>query len=235
MTAAEGVQVGVVIPAAGAGRRMGGPKAFLEVRGVPALLRALLPFLARHDVAGVTVALSAEDVLRPPAWLSGLDPRVHVVAGGAERSDSVAAALLALPPVDVILIHDAARPLVSAAVIDRVVRAAAAGRCVVPVVAVTDTIQQVDGSGRVIATPARDTLRAAQTPQGFPAPIIREAHRRARLDGMRTTDDAALVAHYGADVFVVEGDVQNLKLTTAHDVRTAEAMLDAVSTAVPHP
>jgi 2-C-methyl-D-erythritol 4-phosphate cytidylyltransferase len=128
---------------------------------------------------------------------------------------------------DVILVHDAARPLVSAPVIGRCIAAAAAGRSALAAVPVTDTIQQVDDDGVVVRTPDRALLRAAQTPQAFPAGVLREAHDRAAADGVSATDDAGLVARYGGIVHVVDGEVENLKVTTQLDMLLAAAILSS--------
>lgn len=220
------MRVAVVIPAGGAGRRMGGVrKALIELLGTPVLARSIAPFLARRDVVAIAVALPAELTSDPPAWLTA-DPRVRVVPGGAERSDSVRNALGAIDEdVDVVLVHDAARPLVSAAVIERCIAAAAEGRCAIAAVPVSDTIKEVDEGGRVVATPDRRLLWAAQTPQAFPAAVLREAHARAFVEGVRATDDAALVARYGATVIVVPGAPENIKITTPADLAVAEALL----------
>lgn len=220
------MSVGVVVPAAGSGVRMGGmAKAFLPIAGEPMLRHTLRPFLALPSVAEIVVALRPEDAHDPPDWLL-LDSRVRVVAGGAERGDSVYAALACISDhCDIVLIHDAARPLVSANLIGRAIAAASGGQCAVVAVPVTDTIQQVDDEERVVATPDRRYLRAAQTPQAFPRAVIMSAHRRARAEGVLATDDAALVARYGGVVFAIEGDRENLKVTTPADVALAELLL----------
>jgi 2-C-methyl-D-erythritol 4-phosphate cytidylyltransferase len=222
-------RAGVVIPAAGAGRRLGGVrKPFLPLAGEPMLLHALRPFLACDAVTAIVVALAAEDAAAPPPWLAALAPRVRVVPGGAERGDSVARALAALPPdVEVVLVHDAARPLLPRRIVDRCIAAAAAGRSVVTAVPVTDTIKEVDGEGAIVATPERARLWRAQTPQAFPRALLEEAYSQAAADGVAATDDAALVARTGVRVYVLEGADENLKVTTAADVRIAEALLAA--------
>lgn len=219
-------RIGVVVPAAGSGARMGGAfKPFLDLSGVPMLARSLAPFFERDDVVSIVVALPAALAPEPPPWLVR-DPRVRIVPGGAERGDSVRNALAALPAdLDTILVHDAARPLVTAEVIERCAAAAASGRSVIAGVPVTDTIQQVASDGTIVATPDRASLRAAQTPQAFPATVIREAYARAAQDGIRATDDAALVARCGVEVVVVEGAQDNIKITTPADLALAEAML----------
>jgi 2-C-methyl-D-erythritol 4-phosphate cytidylyltransferase len=220
------VRVALLVPAGGAGRRMGGVhKPMLEVAGRPMLARSLAPFLERRDVVHVIVALPAELCADPPAWLTA-DARVRVVAGGAERGDSVRNALDVLgDDVDVILVHDAARPLVTDDVIERCIRAAAGGRAAIAAVPVVDTIKEVDAGGRIVATPDRRRLWAAQTPQAFPAAMLRSAHDRAAQEGVGATDDAALVARYGDEVIVVEGDPGNLKVTTPADIAVAEALI----------
>lgn len=204
----------------------GAPKPFLEVGGQPVLARALRPFLEHPAVDWVVVALAPEHVARPPAWLTGMDPRIALVEGGAERGDSVRRALDLVPPeAAVVLVHDAARPLVSAAVVRRAYEAAASGRSVMAAVPVTDTIQEVDEARRIVATPDRSRLWRAQTPQAFPRAVLVDAYLRAAQEDVAGTDEAALVARYGGVVEVVEGDVRNLKLTSREDLRMAEALL----------
>jgi 2-C-methyl-D-erythritol 4-phosphate cytidylyltransferase len=221
-------KIAVVIPAGGEGRRMGGvTKPLLELGGVTLLQRTLEPFLARTDVHWIVVALPAALAAAPPHWLMA-DRRVDIVAGGAERVDSVRHALAAVPvEADIVLVHDAARPLVSAAVIERCIAAAADGRSAIAAMPVTDTIKQVDDGGRVIGTPDRRRMWAAQTPQAFPAEVLRDAHARAEAERVSATDDAALVARYGGTVIVVEGAAENLKITRPADLAVAEALLAA--------
>jgi 2-C-methyl-D-erythritol 4-phosphate cytidylyltransferase len=223
--------IGVIIPAGGAGRRMGGVhKPLLELCGEPILARSLRPFLDRADVRWVVVALPAETHALPPAWLLA-DARVRTVAGGAERSDSVRLALAALPDdCDIVLVHDAARPLVSDAVIQRCIDAAVDGRSAIAAMPVTDTIKEVDEGGRITDSPDRRRLWAAQTPQAFPAGVLRNAHDRAAADRVAATDDAALVARYGGTVVVVEGAAANLKVTTPADIAVAETLLERIRT-----
>ena len=217
--------MGVVVPAAGAGRRMGGArKPFLELAGEPILRRTLRPFLEHPSVVAVRVALAPGDAADPPGWLAALDPRVGVVAGGETRAHSVAAALDALPgDVDVVLVHDAARPLVGRGILDRCVAAAAAGRAAVAGWPATDTLKEVDDERRVVATPDRRRVWHAQTPQAFPAALLRRAY--AGWDGRPVTDDAALVERLGATVVMVEGSPRNLKVTRPEDLPIAELLL----------
>jgi 2-C-methyl-D-erythritol 4-phosphate cytidylyltransferase len=161
-------------------------------------------------------ALQSRDV-------AGQDPRVDVVAGGADRSASVQAGLRALHDDDgIVLVHDVARPLAPADLFSRVIRAVRAGDpAVVPGLAVTDTVKVVDARGRVLATPDRESLRAIQTPQGF----LREVLEHAHASGSTATDDAGLVERIGGQVRVVDGDHRALKITTVADLAAATALL----------
>ena len=125
--------------------------------------------------------------------------------------------------IEVVLIHDGARPLVSRAVIDGVLARAPAGAAI-PAVRATDTLKEADETGRVVATLDRARLWHAQTPQGFPLAVIRELHRRARADGWAGTDDASLCERYGVPVQLVEGSDENLKVTRPSDLLIAEAL-----------
>jgi 2-C-methyl-D-erythritol 4-phosphate cytidylyltransferase len=221
------IAVGVVIPAAGSGTRMGGvQKAFMEIAGQPMLARTLQPILSDPRVTAVAVALDPASATAPPKWLTELDARVVIVGGGSERGDSVRRALHALPEdVDVIVVHDAARPLVSAGLIATAIDSAAAGTSVIAAAPVIDTIHETAADGRILRTPTRSVLRAAQTPQAFPAAVLREAHLQAERAGVEATDDAALVVRYVGPVYAIEGERSNIKLTVATDVTLAEALL----------
>lgn len=220
--------VGVVIVAAGSGTRIGGdtPKQFLEIAGVPMLLRSIRPFARHPSVAHVVVVLRASDAAAPPAWLlPHAGETLSVVPGGIERSDSVAAGVAALPAAcQVVLVHDAARPFIDVALIDRVIVAARAGSAVVPALAVTDTIKEMDAGdpSRIARTLPREQLRSVQTPQGFPRQVLEEAHAASRRGSRKGTDDAAMVEQAGGTVHVVPGDPRNMKVTTAEDLELAE-------------
>ena len=219
------LRVGVVVPAAGRGVRMGGAKkAYLNLEGEPVLLRALRPFLARPDVIAIRVALAPEDVQAPPAWLEGLDPRLSVVAGGATRGASVRAALEALPDVDVVVVHDGARPLLDPDVLARCVRAACEGKGAVAGFPAVDTLKEV-ADGRVLGTPARERFWHPQTPQAFPAQLLRAAYLAWEPD-QPATDDAALVERLGGPVVMVEASPENLKVTRPEDLALASRLLE---------
>jgi 2-C-methyl-D-erythritol 4-phosphate cytidylyltransferase len=227
MSEPTGLRVGLAVPAAGMGRRMGGlRKPWLELAKIPVLQHALHPFLARTDVVAVRVALAPDDASDPPRWLAEIDPRLRIVAGGATRADSVARAVAALPDdLDVILVHDAARPLVSDAVIERVIVAAAGGTGAVAGLPATDTLKRVSGEGLIVATPSREGLWHAQTPQGFPASLMRRGVEALRDDpklATRVTDDASLVEAVGGEVGMVLGAPRNLKVTRPSDLPLAE-------------
>jgi 2-C-methyl-D-erythritol 4-phosphate cytidylyltransferase len=219
---------GVVLVAAGRGLRAGGgvPKQFRAVAGVPLVSRALNAFLAHPAVAHVSLVLPPENVAAPPAWLLLSDPRVALVAGGTERSESVRLGLAALPAgCSVVLVHDAARPFVPRDLIDRVVAVARAGEGAVPALPVTDTIKRAGGDPpRVDETVSRDGLWRAQTPQGFPRAALEAAHRSQRAADQPSTDDAALVERSGLVVRLVPGSAFNLKVTTSDDFAVAELL-----------
>lgn len=224
--------IGVIIAAAGRGTRLGTarPKPLLVLGGETLLARSLRVFLAYPGVASIVVVVSDPEAFR--LALGDLDRRVRLVAGGAERQDSVRAGLRALAPTDLVLVHDAARPLVDAALVGRVVEAAAAHGAAVPCIPVPDTVKRVDAAGRVEATVPRDSLRLAQTPQGFASEVLRRAHDAARDraggaegGGVAATDDVALVERLGLPVVAVAGSRRNLKITHPGDLRVAEALL----------
>lgn len=223
--------VGVILVAAGRGVRLGGevPKQFLPLAGVPMLLWSVRTFASHPAVCHVVVVLPPDSVHTPPPWLAPhIGAGLALTGGGAERTDSVAAGLAALPPsARIVLVHDAARPLVRHDVIDRVVAAARRGVAAVPAIPVADTLKEV-GAARphvVDRTLARDRIVRAQTPQGFPRTLLEEAHDEARRAGIRGTDDAALVERLGGPVEVVPGDAANLKVTTPDDMALADWLL----------
>jgi len=219
--------VGVIVPAAGRGTRLGGgPKQYQPIGGVPMVLRALRPFVSHPDVKQVVLVLPPEDAAEPPAFLSGLGSGLTIVGGGAERADSVAAGLAALDPAcATVLVHDAARPFVERGVIDAVIAHARAGEGAVAAVPLSDTLKQAapDDASRVARTVPRDGLWRAQTPQGFPRVVLERAHAAARTASSGLpTDDAALVEHTGVPVRLVPDSPRNLKVTTAADLALAE-------------
>lgn len=219
----------VVLVAAGRGLRAGagGPKQYRTIGGVPVIHRAMEVFSRHPDVFAVQPVVNPDDSAMFTAAVAGLkhEPPVN---GGATRQASVLAGLeaLAKQEPDIVLIHDAARPFVSAGVISRAIDAASRTGAAIPVVAVTDTIKVTGESGNVEDTPDRASLRIAQTPQSFRFDVILEAHRRAAKDGRSDfTDDAAIAEWAGLTVATFEGDVANMKLTTPEDFVREEARL----------
>ena len=216
---------GVLVPAAGLGLRLGpgAPKALRELAGEPLLVHAVRGLRAAPSVGPVVVAAPADDVEAVAALLAPYD--VVVVAGGAERQDSVRRALRALDTsVELVLVHDAARCLTPPSLVEAVVAALRAGaEAVVPVLPVADTVKSVDGS-TVVATLDRTGLRAVQTPQGFARPVLERAH----ASGLpAATDDAGLVELCGGTVRTVPGSEEAFKVTRPIDLLLAEAVLRA--------
>lgn len=206
-------KVWCIVVAGGSGARFGAPKQFLELRGERVIDRSVRTANGACDATVVVVPLAEVESER--ARQRG----VHaVVAGGASRSESVRAGLSAVPAeAEVILVHDAARPLASAELFDVVRDNVIAGaEAVVPATAVVDTLRRLDGG-----TVDRDALRAVQTPQGFDAQTLRRAHASAS----EATDDAALVEALGCAVLIVDGERSNLKVTEPVDLVIAEAFL----------
>lgn len=223
-------EAGAIIVAAGRGVRAGAgePKQYRPIAGVPMLLRSLRPFTSHPKVGPVVVVLPPDDAAQPPAWLASLlGHRLRVTAGGAERQQSVANGLAALGEgVRLVLVHDAARPLVDADLIGRVLAVAELGACAVPAVPLSDTVKETDAAGLVQRTVPRERLVAVQTPQAFPRELLVTAHQRARSDGFTTaTDDALLCERLGFPVRVVAGSARNIKVTTPEDFLVAEALV----------
>ncbi|GAA2791014.1 2-C-methyl-D-erythritol 4-phosphate cytidylyltransferase [Saccharopolyspora taberi] len=223
------MNVVALVPAAGRGVRLGAgrPKALVEVAGESLLLRAVRGLVDSGRVQYVVVAAPVDEVSTVEAELAPLRSFVHVVPGGAERTDSVRIALAEAeriaPDLDAVLVHDAARAFTPVSVIRDVVRAIEDGApAVIPVLPVSDTVKQVDASGAVTATVDRSQLRSVQTPQGFAIEVLREAYAAA---GDAATDDAGLVERIGGKVSTVPGHPHALKITTAFDLAVAEAVL----------
>ncbi len=220
--------VGVVIVAGGSGSRVGGDelKQFRWIAGRPALLHSVQTFMARPDVASVVVVLPKAYAADPPPWLFQCDvDRLLVSVGGRERHESVYNGLEDLPEhVRIVVVHDAARPLVTDDTIERVVTAARAGTGAVAALPVVDTLKRVDASGRITETVSREQLWRAQTPQAFPRDMLERAHHAARTERVGATDDAGLCERIGEPVIVVRGSERALKITEEADFARAEAL-----------
>ena len=220
--------VGVVIVAGGSSTRTGGTelKQFRWIAGKPALLHSLQTFMARPDVVSVVCVLPNQYVADPPPWIFQCDiDRLMIAPGGRTRTESVANGLDDLPDqADVVVVHDAARPLVSNETIDGVVAKVRDGHCAIAALPVVDTLKEVDESGRILSTVARERLWRAQTPQGFPRATIVRAHRDAKTQRISATDDAALCERLGIPVYVVKGSERAMKITDDTDFARAEAL-----------
>ncbi|WP_246102112.1 bifunctional 2-C-methyl-D-erythritol 4-phosphate cytidylyltransferase/2-C-methyl-D-erythritol 2,4-cyclodiphosphate synthase [Methylobacterium terricola] len=226
-------QIAAVVVAAGRGIRVGGdtPKQYRRVGGQAVLTRTLAALAAHPGVTRIQVVIAADAAAFYGECLGDLSPGAQAklarpVEGGATRQASVRAGLAALArdgTPDLVLVHDAARPFVDDALIDRAIAAAETHGAAVPGVPVSDTIKVVEPDGRVRETPRREDLRAVQTPQAFRFALLHEAHRRAAAEGLDGfTDDGALAEWAGLPVAVFPGDLRNRKITQAADLVEAD-------------
>jgi 2-C-methyl-D-erythritol 4-phosphate cytidylyltransferase len=220
--------VGVVIVAAGAGSRVGGGelKQFRWVAGKPMLLHSLQAFQARADVAMVVCVLPRAFVGDPPPWIfqSDLD-RLLLSVGGRERGDSVMNGLEDLPEeVEIVLVHDAARPFATSETVDRLIATARTGVGAVAGLPVVDTIKEVDETGSIVRTIDRTRLWRAQTPQAFPRDMLERAYADARTARQLATDDAGICERLGLPVVMVRGSERAMKITEEADFARAEAL-----------
>jgi len=222
------MQALAIIVAAGRGERMGAgrPKAFLELAGETLLARAAAAFAAAPSVTGIVAVVPGSELAPARVLLAPLAKLRAVVPGGERRQDSVREGLKQVPQgfAGVVLVHDAARPLVAVALIEDVVAAAADVGAALPVVPLVDTVKRVR-AGRVVETLDRGELAAAQTPQGFRIEVLTAAYERAYRDQLTVTDEAMAVERLGHAVAVVAGSADNRKLTTPEDLAWAEGRL----------
>ena len=223
-----GRDVGVIIVAGGSGTRVGGQelKQFRWIAGKPMLLHSLQTFMARSDVISVVCVLPPALAGDPPPWIFQCDvDRLMISIGGKTRQQSVSNGLEDMADeAKIVLIHDAARPGVTDAMIGRVIDAVRHDGAAIAALPVTDTIKSVDAAGRITQTVDRSRLWRAQTPQGFRREIIVGAHREAAPGKIDATDDAALCERLGIPVTVVQGDERAMKITEEADFARAEAM-----------
>lgn len=220
-----------VVPAAGLGRRFGGevPKQYQPLAGRTVIEWALAPLLDHPAIRGVVVALAEGDSYWPRLALSG-NGRVSTVTGGHERIDSVANALDRIAAdaaaEDRVLVHDAARPCLSYADLDRLIQVGAGDPDgAILATPVADTLKRDDGRGRVAATLDRDHVWRAMTPQLFPLLSLRDAIRRQAEGGAAVTDEAMAMERAGFKPRLVEGEPSNIKLTSQADLALAERLL----------
>jgi len=222
------MHVTAIIAAAGAGRRLGAakPKQLLDIGGGSMLQHSVRAFLGHPRVVDVVVVVSPD---LTTLALAGIEPSraaaLRVVKGGDRRQDSVANGFAAVAPEsDVVLIHDAARPFVSADLIDRTIDAAAAHGAAIAALQSRDTVKRVAGDGRITETIPRETIYLAQTPQAFRRDVLAAAIELGR-SGVEATDEAMLAERAGYHVHVVDGDPGNVKVTTSADLDAARARM----------
>lgn len=222
--------VTAVFPAAGQGKRMqvGVNKVFLQLIDKPILVHTLVAFSNCDAIDDLIISVAADEVKIVETLLKAV-PRLKpwkVVVGSTERQYSIANALAELNPcTDIVLVHDAARPLISPEVITTVVEEARRGGTAVTAVPEKNTIKIVDDENYITATPDRSSVWSIQTPQGFQTNILLSAYKKAEEDHFFGTDDASLVERLGIKVKVVEGEYSNIKITTPEDMIIAEAFM----------
>jgi 2-C-methyl-D-erythritol 4-phosphate cytidylyltransferase len=218
-----------IIVAGGLGLRMGGgiPKQLLPLGGKPILERTLDPFLRCESIADIIIAAPAEYIGAFEALVRDIahTKDIRVIAGGAERQDSVERGLSAIEPErDVVVVHDAVRPFITPQLIAACVEGAERFGAVTAARPLKETVKAVV-NGMVVDTPDRSRLWITLTPQAFRLGLIRSAHEQARRDGFIGTDDCMLVERIGLPVRIIEGDDRNIKITTPADLAIAGALL----------
>ena len=228
------MQVFAIFPAAGLGTRMAGPqpKQFLSLGGIPILIHSLRAFAAVPRVTQIVVAVRKTEMERVAFQIAehGFSNRVQIVEGGDNRQESVANALAAVhaAPDDIVLVHDAVRPLIDAATIDRTIDAVEQHGAAIVAMPAVDTIKQVERTAHgalVTSTIPREFIVHAQTPQGFRFGLLQSAFAEATADGFIGTDEASVVERAGYPVAVVPGSAVNLKITQPGDLELAEFYL----------
>ena len=222
------MHVTAIIAAAGAGRRLGAttPKQLIDIGGGTMLQHSVKAFAAHPRISEIVVVLP--DGQAPSGLTFDTGPSIRIVTGGDRRQDSVARGFDAVSPdSDVVLVHDAARPFVTAALIDKTIDAAARHGAAIAALASKDTIKRVDG-GVIVDTIPRESVYLAQTPQGFRRDVLAATVALGR-SGVEATDEAALAERAGYQVHVVDGDSGNVKITTEDDLRAARARMGAAT------
>ncbi|HVZ82878.1 MAG TPA: 2-C-methyl-D-erythritol 4-phosphate cytidylyltransferase [Terracidiphilus sp.] len=228
------MQVFAILPAAGLGTRMAGPqpKQFLALDGEPILIHSLRAFAAVPHVTAIYVAVRKPEMERVEVQAAeyGFAAKVHVVEGGDNRQESVAHALAAVPAADddIVLVHDAVRPLIDAATIERTIEAVERHGAAIVGLPAVDTIKQVERTAHgalITSTIPREFVVQAQTPQGFRYGLLQKAFAEAEADGFVGTDEASVVERAGLPVAVVPGSQVNLKITQPGDLELAEFYL----------
>jgi 2-C-methyl-D-erythritol 4-phosphate cytidylyltransferase len=230
-------RIAAIVPAAGLGTRMGAemPKQFLELDGMPLILFTLRRLAACAAITEFFISTRADDIvsLQDRVAKSELGRPARVVHGGDTRQQSVANALAQVDPTtDVVLVHDAVRPFVTAEQIDRVIAEARKRGAAILGIPAIDTVKEVkraslpEDMALITATIPRERIVLAQTPQAFSYPLLRDSFRLAQRDGVTASDEAALVERFGHEVFVVVGSERNLKITRPADMELARFYLE---------
>jgi len=229
-------RVAAIVPAAGLGTRMGAdlPKQFLQLEAEPLVIFTLRRLAACPDITEFFVATRAEDLifLEDKIAKAGLGRPVRVVHGGDTRQQSVANALAQVhPDTEIVIVHDAVRPLVTPEQVHRVIAEARARGAVILGIPAIDTVKEVkraslpEDVALVSATIPRERIVLAQTPQGFTYPLLRDAFRKAQQDGITASDESTLVERFGHDVFIILGSETNVKITRPADMDLARFYL----------
>ena len=220
------MHVTAIIAAGGRGARFGGavPKQLVALGGRPILQRSVDAFVTHPRITDIVVALPSELAAEVPAYLRSRQKSIEIVEGGERRQDSVARAFSRVPAgADIVIIHDAARPFVSGALIERTIDAALEHGAAIAALAATDTVKRADDRRFVVDTLPRGGIFLVQTPQAFRTGVLRDA-LASTAAVTEATDEAALVERSGHQVQIVDGDPRNLKITTADDIAIAEGL-----------
>lgn len=221
------MKVSAIVPSAGVGKRIGGKKQFMEIGGEPILARTLKNLAFSPLITEIIIVTASEDILRCEDEIVkgfAIQKVSHVVAGGESRQDSVRNGVEVISQVDIILVHDGARPFVTDDMIVSVVDAATKHGAATVAVGVKDTVKKVEG-GFIDGGVSRDGLYRIQTPQAFVADVLRKGVETAHSDNFQGTDESSLVERLGKKVAIVEGSETNIKITTKEDLKIAEAIL----------
>jgi 2-C-methyl-D-erythritol 4-phosphate cytidylyltransferase len=226
------MKVAVIIPAAGAGKRMRGeiPKQFMELNSRPMLVHTLTVFEHWAGAESVVVVVPENEQDRVAGWTEDyqLKKIIQIVCGGPRRQDSVYNGLRALrQEIDIVLVHDGVRPMISTSILDNCAEAVSNTGAAIAAVPIKDTIKEIADDKMVIRTLDRNRLWAVQTPQGFRKEILMRAMEQAAKDSFTGTDEASLVERLKIPITVVEGCYKNIKITTAEDLLLAETFLKA--------
>lgn len=218
-------RVSVIVVAAGEGKRFGGAKSSALLRGKPILEWSLEAFEDHEDVAEVILVLRNDP--RKNSYSERYPKIVSVAKGGEKRQDSVLSGFRQIDPTkaEIVLVHDGVRPLVSRELIGRIIQAVREKGAAIPVVPLKDTVKRVDGQ-EATQTLEREKFFRVQTPQGFYYSVLKAAFDHAEEDNFYGTDEAALVERTGKKVYVVQGDLKNIKITTPEDMKIAEAFIE---------